>query len=319
MNIENLKKRNSILRDIRSFFDGKEYLEVDTPLLSPSLIPESCIEVFKTEFLNPFKNKKDLFMVPSPEIWMKQLVARGAGDIYQICKCFRNSESVGRLHNPEFTMLEWYSADADYFDSIERTEELIRFLNKSVSNPVQLPFRRMSMEQAFWEYAGFDLSKAGKIDYIIEETHKLRIHIHENPTWEEVFNLIFLTKVETALPEDKPLILYNYPAGVASLAKPVEGTIYCQRWELYIKGIEIANCYSEENDYNKLKNYFELEAEDKKGALVPHPWDEEVLTALAIENCKYSGVALGIDRLIMVLTGESSIKGVILFPFDDIL
>jgi lysyl-tRNA synthetase class 2 len=128
MDWEQVRKRSEITDKVRSFFKEKKYLEVDTPLLSPDLIPEPSIDIFKTEMINPFRGKCDLFLIPSPEIWMKKLLSQGSGDIFQICKCFRNSEQSGKHHNSEFTMLEWYKTGYSYMDNIRDTEEIYKYL-----------------------------------------------------------------------------------------------------------------------------------------------------------------------------------------------
>jgi lysyl-tRNA synthetase class 2 len=152
MDIELLRERAEIIRKTRAFFDTRDYLETDTPLLSPDLIPESCLEVFRAERILPGRaEKKPYWLIPSPEIWMKRLIARHRTSMYQICKCFRNGESTGRLHSPEFTMLEYYTMNADYNDSLALTEELLSSLY-----PAPLPFLRITIEEAF------DFSQASK-------------------------------------------------------------------------------------------------------------------------------------------------------------
>jgi lysyl-tRNA synthetase class 2 len=130
MDLEMLQERARIIRQVRSFFDTRGYLELDTPLLSPDLIPESCLEVFETNLIRPSGEKKPYWLIPSPEIWMKKIIAAHRVNVYQICKCFRNGESTGFLHNPEFTMLEYYTMDAGYEDSLKITEDLFAFLSE---------------------------------------------------------------------------------------------------------------------------------------------------------------------------------------------
>jgi lysyl-tRNA synthetase class 2 len=162
MDIELLYERARIIRRTREFFDAKNYLEVDTPLLSPNLIPETCLEVFETAYRAPAGSRRPtqpLWLIPSPEIWMKKLIAEHRTSLYQICKCFRNCESLGRLHSPEFTMLEYYTMDADYRDSLTLTEELFAAL---LHPPLFSQFDRITMEEAFSRWAGFDLYKTAK-------------------------------------------------------------------------------------------------------------------------------------------------------------
>ena len=126
MDIELLRARSRFTQAVRAFFLERRYLEVDTPLLAPALIPEPALEVFRTEWIDPRSlSARELFLIPSPELWMKRLLARGSGNLFQICKAFRNFEALGRYHNPEFTMLEWYTVGAGYLDSADLTDELL--------------------------------------------------------------------------------------------------------------------------------------------------------------------------------------------------
>ena len=136
MDIELLRQRARFTQHVRRFFIDRGYLEVETPLLAPALIPEPALEVFRTEWIDPRSlSARDLFLIPSPELWMKRLLARGSGSLFQICKSFRNCEALGRYHNPEFTMLEWYTVDADYRDSADLTDELLGFLSGALGGP----------------------------------------------------------------------------------------------------------------------------------------------------------------------------------------
>ena len=129
MDLELLKFRAEIMQKIRSFFIEKDYLELDTPALSSSLIPETCLEVFKTEYVEPWTGeKKDMYLVPSPEIYMKRIISQHKVSVFQLSKCYRNVESAGRIHSPEFTMLEYYTMNASYKESMAITEDLFNVL-----------------------------------------------------------------------------------------------------------------------------------------------------------------------------------------------
>lgn len=324
MDRETLRLRSAFNATIRSFFSSRDYLEVETPLLAPALIPESSIEVFKTRFEDPYRQGRDLYLIPSPELWMKRLIGQGMGSIYQITKAFRNAESVGRLHNPEFTILEYYTEGADYRDSINVTEalfsELLSVFKSSVPEPGRLgaPFRRMSMAEAFIEYAGFDPGPC-RADELTEKARSLGIRAEDGDGWEAAFNRIFVHRVEPALPKDRPLVLMDYPREVRCLAKDTAGTPWNERWELYLDGIEAANCFTEETDPAKVEAYFRDEIPRKDEALVPHPADEEFTSIYRRGFPRCSGVAAGLDRLFMVFFRIPRIEGVILFPFADIL
>ena len=312
------------------FFEKRDYLELDTPLLSPDLIPESCLEVFQTERLHPFGSKKEktsLWLIPSPEIWMKKIIAKHKENVFQICKCFRNGESEGFLHSSEFTMLEYYTVNANYMDSLAITEELILYLinnneelgikneQKKVGNGCKtnsiLSFERITVAQAFEKYAGFDLFAAAK-DITVMETHARRLGIEPpaGTTIPQLYDLIFIHAVEPHLKKDNPVFLLDYPAFVPCLAKR-NGHIV-ERWELYWNGVELANCYSEETDPIKIKEFFISEEEEKeRSAIVKHKVNHDYWKMFdSFPKC--SGVALGVDRLIMTLTGKKSIDGVLI-------
>ncbi len=325
MDRDTLFRRASYLARIRAFFTDRGYLEVETPILSPALIPESAIEVFETKFVSPYREARSLYLVPSPELWMKRLVAAGYGDVFQISKAFRNSESTGRLHNPEFTILEWYSTGADYRSSLETTEALFDRLlaaepaARGRGEALRPPFRRMTMEEAFREFAGFDLASCAGAEDISEKAAGLGMRTDPADSWEEAFNRVFVDRVEPRLPRDRPLALMDYPAQVNCLAKRIPGTPWRERWELYVDGVETANCFTEETDPREVDAYFESEAAAKLTALVPHEPDEGFRRIYSAAPPACSGVAVGVDRLLMGFLGRRRIGDVILFPFSDIL
>ncbi|MDR0448360.1 MAG: LysR family transcriptional regulator, partial [Treponema sp.] len=319
--LELLRERARIIREIRAFFDSRQYLSVDTPLLSPDLIPENCLEVFETSWLPPDNSKQKpekRWLVPSPEIWMKKLIARHRENIYQISKCFRNTESKGHLHSPEFAMLEYYTMNADYMDSITLTEELFVHLsgidNSYTSFP--LPFVRITMEDAFLRWAGFSLAETTLAGLAAMEKEArllgLEPKLEELPESEAVsvlFDLIFVHKVEPSLPKDRPVIILDYPAFVPCLSKnnkvPDGGFKTKERWELYFNGIELANCFTEETDPEEVRRFFMQEgAKKEQNAQIKHQIDHDYWKIfLPGQEISCSGVALGLDRLIMFLTG----------------
>jgi lysyl-tRNA synthetase class 2 len=324
MDIELLWERARIIRQVREFFDRKNYLEVDTPLLSPDLIPETCLEVFETAYLAPEgsqRRRQPYWLIPSPEIHMKKLIAEHQTSLYQICKCFRNGESTGRLHSPEFTMLEYYTMDADYRDSLTLTEALFALL---LSSPP--PFTRVTMGEAFSRWAGFDLYRTAEQGPRAMAAEARRLGLDPPPGLDAaaLYDLIFIHAVEPKLPRDQPVVIMDYPAFVPCLAKKSPNGKTRERWELYWKGVELANCYSEETDPEAVRQYFAAEGELKKRkSLAPHAIDGDYWKtfrprkdAAGLERSfpRCSGVALGLDRLIMALTGRSTIDGVLPFP-----
>lgn len=253
---------------------------------------------------------------------MKKLIAAHRQSLYQICKCFRNGESIGRFHSPEFTMLEYYTMDANYLDSLNLTGELFSSLGAADT------FERITMEEAFARWAGFDLYKAAAPGSMEEEARRLGLDPPPGLNTASLYDLIFIHAVEPNLPKDRPVALIDYPAFVPCLAQKNKNGKTVERWELYVHGIELANCYSEETNAEEVRRFFETEsAEKEKSALVKHRVDQDYWknflprsnTAVFPKRkpCGFpqcSGVAMGLDRLIMVLTGRSTIDGVLPFP-----
>lgn len=306
-----MRRRAELIGRVRSFFGELGYTEVDTPLLAPHLIPEPAIEVF------PVRSRgrggapeQELYLVPSPELWMKRLLASGAGSIFQICHCFRNVEESSRHHAPEFTMLEWYTTDHTYLESAAVTESLLRRVG------IHTPVARRSMAELFAVHAGLDLDSLQEEEALRSATSGLGIPVSPTSDWEECFNKVFLTTVEPRLADLGAVIVLDYPAAVPTLARRKPGTPYAERWELYLDGVEIANCYTEETDPGTLEALAAREAARKAAAAFPHPPDLGI-ARIALPPC--SGVALGLDRLLMRILGLDSLDQVIFFPGFGIL
>jgi lysyl-tRNA synthetase class 2 len=262
---------------------------------------------------------------------MKRMIAEGGGSNFQICKSFRNSEPVTGVHNPEFTMLEWYTVEADYLQSVGITEELFSHLFAEMDLEPVLPFEdrrvncrppflRLSMAEAFREFLQFDLQQIAEAGYpgLAGTARKLGLSITEEDRPEDLFQKIFLSAIEPNLPDSQAVVLYDYPALIPTLARNKSGTPWAERWELYLGGVEIANCFSEETDASVYEKYFSDQEKQKQQALVVHPSDWELVRAirtLGFPQC--SGVALGMERLMLVLLGQDSIQG--LLPYGAFL
>ena len=329
MDLETLRFRAGTIQKIREFFIRRGYLELDTPALSPHLIPESCLEVFSTDYINPGTGKATpLYLVPSPEVHIKPLIARHQVSVFQLSKCYRNCESAGRIHSPEFTMLEYYTMDADYLDTAAITESLLNHLlppwdASQQADPfafMRPPFSRLTMDAAFAEYAGFRLSSCPQAAQLAEKARALGIYEPEDAPferwpWDDLYELILVQCVEPRLPKDRPVLLMDYPAQVPCLARDVPNPngqpAWKQRWELYVKGVELSNCYSEETDPEQVRAYFQEEGRAKsRSARIPHAVDESYWRHFQnFPAC--SGNALGVDRLVALLQGRTAIEGVL--------
>ena len=307
--------------NIRKYFIGKDYLEVFTPTLSTSLIPEPTIKAFKTDFINEFVGNKELFMIPSPEIFMKRMIANKSGSIFQISQCFRNAEQLGDVHNPEFTMLEYYTMDFTDKESIDLTIDMIQKTAIDKKPWLDLPPMIITVSKAMEIYANVDLGKGQDIGYLSQEAERLGLSPQDSDSWEDVFNRIFLTYVEPNLPTDRMVFLTDYPMQIECLAKNYTDKPYKMRWEMYINGIEIANCYTEETDKDRIKAYYEKEQrileESRKGTEDVISKADPSFTDLDMPEC--SGVAIGLDRLLLVEYKGDEIAPILSYPLASML
>ena len=280
MNLDCLHERARVLRAIRAFFDARGFTEVETPVRIPAPAPEPHIDC---------PPSGDWFLRASPELQMKKLLAAGMERIYQIGPCFRAGEK-GSRHSPEFTMLEWYRANADYSDIARDAEELLSsVLRTRVSASPTASFMRLTVREAYLRWAGWDPVAAWDQDR---------------------FDFDMATKIEPNLPEG-PLFLMDYPAPAASLARlKADDSRVAERWELYVDGLELANAFTELTDPVEQRRRFEnARAERRALGEADYPLDEEFLDALA-RMPPSGGVALGVDRLVMLACGASSIADV---------
>ena len=322
MNIDSAKSRSLLYCRIRDYFNSRGYLEVETPTLSADLIPEATIDNFASTFINEFEGSREMYMIPSPEIFMKKLIAQGSGSIFEISKCFRNCEQLGRTHNPEFTMLEYYTIGFDETDSIALTQDMIRKTAlEGCPKSVLEDFEILSVREATKKHAGIDIEELQNPKDLRKAAESLRLPIPGPEPWDDTFNRIFINFVETGISKDHPVCLTDYPKQIECLAE-ARGN-YRRRWELYINGIEVANCYLEERDAEVARDYYRREYQkllslrSDNGKAIP---DVDELFCDVIGNLpKCSGVAIGLDRLLMAETGKSDINDVLLFPFSEML
>jgi len=322
-NLQNIAKQRSLLyKSIREFFDKRGYIEVETPTLSPDLIPEATIDNFATTFINEFEGSKEMYMIPSPEIFMKKLIANGIGSIYQISKCFRNCEQIGQIHNPEFSMLEYYTVDYDEVDSIKLTQTFLKETAlPSCPKNVLEDFEVLTVRDAVLRYTpqhDVDLDNLQDPRELRKKAEDLGLTIPSPESWDDTFNRIFINFVEPNLPKDHPVCLTDYPYQIECLAQR-KGN-YRRRWELYINGIEVANCYLEERDVQTTRDYYKAEYQkllstrSQNGKVIPDIDDSFANIFKTFPKC--SGVAIGLDRLLMTEISALDIKDVLLFPFQ---
>lgn len=290
-----LKIRSLVVQAIRDFFTFNDFLEVDTPVRCPDIIPEAHIDPVESE---------NYFLQASPELCMKQLLSKGFHNIFQICKTFRKDEK-GSMHMPEFTLLEWYSAHSTYADLMDQCSGLVKFIAEQLKQKkhiqyqgrtinLEKPWQKLNVNKAFELYSDTKLADALK-----------------NKTFDEIISF----QIEPNLGITSPCFLMDYPASMASLAKLTpENPQYAQRVEFYIAGIELANGFTELTDPVEQKERFEKENQIRislgKRAL---PMPENFLKALE-DMPAAAGMALGVDRLAMIFADADNIDKVTALP-----
>ncbi|HTK60016.1 MAG TPA: EF-P lysine aminoacylase EpmA [Candidatus Baltobacteraceae bacterium] len=327
---QNLQTRAKAAAAVRAFFDAQGYMEVETPSVVAKPGMEPHLDPFETTVIDPFGNRYPSFLITSPEYAMKKLLVAGFPKIYQLAKCFRNGEAFEGRHNPEFTMLEWYRTGTDYVGIMDETEALVKDVAaKSVYKTIierngamidlAKPWERLTVKEAMRRHAGIDLDAALDDKSILLEFAKSHGHVlPEDTPWDDAFFLVFLNDVEPLLGLDRPTFLYEYPVSMAALSKAAKDPRYAERFELYIGGLEIANAFTELTDAKEQRKRLEEErALRKKLGRTDYGPDEDFLAALEDGMPEAGGIALGFDRLLMLLLGEDDIRHVTAFPADS--
>ncbi|MGR5096141.1 elongation factor P--(R)-beta-lysine ligase [Vibrio maritimus] len=307
-----LKNRAKLIQAIRSFFLSREVMEVDTPAMSHATVTDVHLHTFKTEFVGPgYADGRRLYFMTSPEFHMKRLLAAGSGSIYQINKAFRNEES-GRYHNPEFTMLEWYRVGFDHHQLMDEMDDLLMMVLNCAKA------ERMTYQQAFITQLGVCPLTAG-MSSLKEAAAPLGLSdiADQEEDRDTLLQLLFSMGVETKIGKQVPAFVYDFPASQAALAKvnPNDERV-ADRFEVYFKGIELANGFHElDNPDEQLARFKDDNRKREKMGLAPQPIDYHLIEALKSGLPACAGVALGIDRLIMLALGATHIDEVVAFPF----
>lgn len=328
---QRMKKRSQIVSAVRGFFVSHDFLEVETPTVTALPGMEPHLDPFRTTVADYAGKPYDAYLITSPEYAMKKLLAGGLPRIFEIARCYRNGEPWDGSHNPEFSMLEWYRAEADYTDIMADMEQMVSEVAERVTGAktieyqgrsidLSAPWPRMTVKEAMATHADIDL------DHAIDDEAWFRREIENkgcptgaNDTFDDLFFRIFLRDVEPKLGIDRPLILCEYPRSMAALARMKPGdTRYAERFEAYCGGMELANAFSELNDEPEQRRRLDEERVLRQ-QLGKHVYglDEQFLEAVG-QMPKSAGIALGIDRLVMLLTNASAIRDVLFFPAGDL-
>ena len=307
-----------LISGIRAHFDAQGFLEVQTPILQT--MPGADVHIHAYKLGNGPKDA--CYLHNSPEFAMKKLLVAGLPKIYQICPVFRREERT-KLHNPEFTMIEWYRAQADYTDIMQDCENLLHALNiKEFRHNGQTcdpyaSWQRITVCEAFKQYANIDLLPLlGERDGVRgfgAAAKAIGVRTLETDNWDDIFHAVMAEKIEPYLGRSVPTILHDYPASMAALSrKKPEDPRFAERFELYVCGVELANAFSELTDATEQRTRFTTDMAEKERLYgESYPLDEDFLAALEHGLPESAGIALGIDRLIMLATGAKTIEQVL--------
>ena len=324
-----LEARAEIRRAVRSWFEGQGFLEVETPARVPSPGQEVHLEAISAG--------DQRFLITSPEYHMKRLVAAGLPRIVQICRCWRGGER-GSHHQPEFTMIEWYRAGASLEEIARDCEALVEVAARAVGHwpavdvpasrgrdgkpeklVVEAPFGRLTVRAALSRFAGTTLRGDESVDELRDLAARADCHPGTAATWDDIFFQVFLDRVEPHLGRERPTFVFDWPLPLAALArrKP-DDPLTVERFELYAGGLELANAFGELCDPVEQRARFVAEAglRRQQGRAV-YPIDEKLLAALA-NMPPTCGVAMGFDRLVMLVTGAEHIREVLAFADDEV-
>ncbi len=310
-----LQQRANIIKKIRCFFEKRNVLEVETPLLYHSTATDPHLESFKTTLHSSGPClSKSVYLQTSPEFPMKRMLAAGYGSIYQMGKVFRNNE-CGSKHNPEFTMLEWYRVGMTYHSLMDEIDELLDLILKTK------PADRISYRKLFESYVGINPHTATHtVLKKLAIQHGIDLQSDQEETKSLWLDLLLTHLIEPELGSQKPIFIYDYPADQAALAKirMEENYAVGERFELYYQGMELANGYQELSHPQEQRIRFEQDNAIRKSKnLEIIPIDELLLQALAsLPFC--AGVALGVDRLICIALGKKHIADVLSFNYTNV-
>lgn len=315
--LETLRQRAHLLRRLRAFFFARDVLEVETPQLSAAAATDPQLHSLSTRYTGPgAPGGRSLFLHTSPEFPMKRLLAAGSGPIFQLCKVFRDGES-GRLHNPEFTLLEWYRPGYDHHRLMQEVAELVTEL---LENRMALDApERLTYEDAFLRHTGLNpLTARGSEWADCARRHGLDATGLAPEALEEWRDLLLTHVIEPHLGQGRLTFLYDYPASQAALARlRPDRPAVAERFELYLHGVELANGFHELADANEQARRFEADlTQRQRRGLAPLPPDTRLLAALTHGLPPCAGVALGVDRLAMLALGARCLADVMAFPIE---
>ncbi len=324
----NLEQRARVISALRRFFDEDDFVEVQTPALQVCPVMDAHIHAFSTVLKDvALEEHKALYLHTSPEFDMKKLLAAGMERIYQICPVYRNGEG-SKLHSVEFTLLEWYRAGADYNSLMDDCVDVLRnvaqtlgiqfYTYRGIKCDPFADWQKMSVCEAFTRFAGFDLSSVlGDLDGFMALAESIGVRVVKTDAWDDVFHAVMAERIEPFLGCDVPCILYDYPVSMAALSrKKPDDERFAERFELYVCGVELANAFSELTDPVEQRARFDQEMRVKEALYCEvYPPDDSFFRALE-HMPESAGIALGVDRLVMLACGANHINDVLWAPIS---
>jgi len=323
------EKRLKITRLIREFFWSAGFEEAETPVAVRYPGQEPYLNPIPVSFHDPNGGENKFYLQTSPEFAMKKLLAAGFGKIFQICKCFRDFEQFGGNHNTEFTMIEWYRAPGTLEEIMDDTESLLKYVAHELGisevgykgKRVQLDnvWERMSMREVWEKYIGVELNDYLTTEKMAQLAEERGYNVEAVEPYEDLFYKIFLNEIEPHLGPEKPIMIYDYPGQMCSLSRLSKNDQrYAERFELYIAGLELADAFGELTDAVEQNKRLEADKEKRK-QLGKESWsvDPDFISALKSGMPNAGGIALGVDRMIMLFTGAKDINEVIFQAVGD--
>lgn len=336
--------REKVIDAIRAYFKASGFHEAEVPLLLPAPSTEPFLEVFQTELKDDQGNKWQGFLPSSPEFALKKLLSAGSGSVFTITKSFRNGEGRSSRHNPEFTILEWYRTPGDYMDVARDFEGLMRFILKRLkpAGPgpagtkrddlqglaltyqgknynLSSPWEKITVAEAFEKYAGIDTESMLDSEKLKAIGKKKGYSVDNKTTWEEIWNQIIANEIEPKLGQSGPTILYDYPIAQAALARPARDPRFAERFEVFMAGLELGNCFSELTDWREQERRCLADLAERKAlGRTEFPMDTDFIEALKMGMPETGGIAVGVDRLVALFADSPDIADTLFFPVGEL-
>jgi len=319
--------RERVFETIRAFFKSQHFREVMTPTLVSIPSCEPNLEVFSTTLTTATGISRSAYFIMSPEYAIKKLLAAGVGNCFELTRAYRNREDVSMLHNPEFSILEWYRVGATYKEVMNDFEQLfLQIVGKTTLSyqgktyDLSSPWPRLSVAEAFLNYCGIDTETLLSFEKLSAAAASRGYAVSSTTNWDELFSQIFFNEIEPKLRDSgRPYFIFDYPLSQAALSRPcVSDPRFAERFEVFLAGVELGNCFSELTDPVSQRDRFVADMESRKSmGKTIFPIDEELISALASVP-GVSGIAVGVDRLIMLVADVPTVADTLLFPADEL-